>query len=142
MTNSTKLPVWFWIIAVVALLWNLMGVAAYLGEAFMTDEVMEALPEAERNWYANRPAWVTAAFAFAVFGGFLGSVALLIKKKWAVPLFLISLLGVLAQQVYNFFLQDYIELTGSKMVMPIVVVIIAGFLYWYSKGAREKAWLT
>lgn len=142
MTSSTKLPIWFWVIAIAGLLWNLLGVAAYLGEAYMGEEVLAAMPQDEQDWYNNRPAWVTAAFAIAVFAGFLGCVALLIRKRWAVTLFMLSLLGVLAQQVYNFFIQDYVALDGTKMIMPLIVIIIAGLLYWYSKGAREKAWLT
>lgn len=34
----------FWIISAVALLWNIMGVIAYLGQAYMTEEVLKALP--------------------------------------------------------------------------------------------------
>jgi len=142
MTNNTKLPVWFWIISIVGLIWNLLGVVAYLGQAYMTDEQLALLPEADQNWYNNVPAWVTAAFAIAVFAGTLGCIALLLRKRWAVPLFMLSLIGVLAQQVYNFFLQDYVAIEGTRMIMPIVVILVAGLLYWYSKGAREKAWLT
>ncbi|MBT8303121.1 MAG: hypothetical protein KJP09_01515 [Bacteroidia bacterium] len=142
MTNNTKLPVWFWIISIAGLVWNLLGVVAYLGQAYMTDEQMALLPEADQNWYNNVPAWVTAAFAIAVFAGTLGCIALLLRKRWAVPLFMLSLIGVLAQQVYNFFLQDYVAIEGTRMIMPIVVILVAGLLYWYSKGAREKAWLT
>ena len=142
MTSTTKIPVWFWIIAVVALLWNLMGVGAYIDEAFMTDDVMAVLPQNVQEGYANRPAWVTGAFAIAVFAGTLGCIALLIRKKWAVQLFLISLIGVLAQQTYNFFLQEYVPLDGVNMVMPILIVIVAALLYFFSKGAREKVWLS
>jgi len=142
MTNTTKLPVWFWIISIVGLIWNILGVVAYLGQAYMTDEQLALLPEADQNWYSNVPAWVTAAFAIAVFAGTLGCIALLLRKKWAVPLFMLSLLGVLVQQVYNFFIQDYVAMEGSRMAMPILVIVVAGLLYWYSKGAREKAWLT
>lgn len=142
MTNNTKLPVWFWIISIAGLVWNLLGVVAYLGQAYMTDEQLALLPEADQNWYNNVPAWVTAAFAIAVFAGTLGCIALLLRKRWAVPLFMLSLIGVLAQQVYNFFLQDYVAIEGTRMIMPIVVILVAGLLYWYSKGAREKAWLT
>lgn len=35
-----KAPVWFWIVSVLALLWNLIGVIAYLTMAFATDEMI------------------------------------------------------------------------------------------------------
>jgi len=138
MTSTTKLPVWFWVIAVVGLLWNLMGVSAYIADAY---QLIELSPEQEA-FNTNKPVWYTAAYAFGVFAGALGCVALLLRKKWAVQLFLISLIGVLITHTYSFFFQDDIVITGGLMIVPIIVVIIAGLLYWYSKGAREKSWLS
>jgi len=137
MTNTTKLPVWFWVIAVAALLWNLMGVSAYISDAYGLVE----LSEAEQNFNLNKPIWFTAAYAVAVFAGFIGSVALLLRKKWAVPAFLLSLIAVLVQQIYSFFIQKDMPLEGFYLYITLAVIIIAGLLYWYSKGAREKAWL-
>jgi len=138
MTSTAKLPTWFWVIGVVALLWNLMGVSAYISDAY---GLIELTPE-ETAFNVNKPIWYTAAYAIAVFAGALGSIALLFKKKWAVTMFLISLIGVLVSHVYSFFMQDDMAITGWLMIIPLLVIIIAGLLYWYSKGAREKAWLT
>ena len=142
MNNTQKPNAFFWIIGILALLWNIMGVVAYLGQAYMTDDVLNKLPEADQEWYNNVPAWVTAAFAIAVFAGFIACIGLLLRKKWAVTLFVISFIGVLVQQIYNFFIQDFVELTGQRLYMPIIVVIIAGFLMWYSKGLKEKGILS
>ena len=86
MTNSvSKPPMWFWIVSALALLWNLAGVMAYLGQAYMSIENLEKMSQAERLLYESQPAWVTGAFAVAVWGGALGCIALLLKKKWAKP---------------------------------------------------------
>ena len=71
----------FWVISSIALVWNLMGVFNYLDQAFMTDKVLETLPKEQQILYQDVPAWVTAAFAIAVFSGTLGSLLLLLKKK-------------------------------------------------------------
>lgn len=142
MNTNIKTPIWFWIISVIALLWNLMGVMAYLAQAYMTDELLKAMPEADQNFYNNIPAWVTAVFAIAVFSGTLGCIALLLKKKWAIILFIISLLTVLAQQFYNFFIQDFVELTGQRVYMPICIVVFGVFLIWFSKYASNKGWIS
>lgn len=142
MNNTQKPNAFFWVIGILALLWNIMGVVAYLGQAYMTDEILNKLPEADQEWYNNVPAWVTAAFAIAVFAGFIACIGLLLRKKWAVSLFVLSFIGVLVQQIYNFFIQDFVELTGQRLYMPIIVVIIAGFLMWYSKGLKEKGILS
>ncbi|WP_456377636.1 hypothetical protein [Lutibacter sp.] len=143
MTNSTNKPtLTFWIISVVALIWNIMGVAAYLGQAYMTDDVLKMLPEGEQLYYNNIPAWVTAAFAIAVFAGLLGCIALLLRRRWAKILFILSLVAVLAQFIHNFFIQNYMEVTANKAIMPIVVIGIAIFLIWYSKKSETKGWIS
>lgn len=142
MTNVTNKPTpTFWIIGIAALIWNIMGVSAYLGQAYMTDEILKALPEADQLYYTNIPAWVTAAFAFAVFAGTLGCIILLFRKSWAILLFIISLLGVLTQFVYNFFIQDYMEVSGTNIIMPVVVIGIAAFLIWYSQKSKKDGFI-
>lgn len=144
MTNSTKKPTSvFWIIAIIAFLWNLMGVFAYLSQAYMSDEVMTALPEAQRTFMENTPAWVTAAFAIAVFGGTLASVLLLLRKKLATLVFIISFLGVIGQMTYNFLIKKAAEVYGpGGMIMPLLVVLFAILLIWYSKNSHQKGYLS
>ncbi|HEY9220410.1 MAG TPA: hypothetical protein VIO43_02405 [Lutibacter sp.] len=143
MTEKTIKPTSaFWIISVAALLWNIMGVAAYLGQAYMTKEVLKALPEGEQEYYNNLPAWVTAVFATAVFAGLFGCLGLLLRKKWATILFIVSLIAVIAQLIYNMFIQKFIELSGEKIIWPIVVLIIAILLVFLSRKAGKEGWIS
>ena len=142
MSNSTKPTLLFWIISGVALLWNFMGVKAYLEQAYMSDDFLSTLAVAEQAYFENQPAWVTAAFAIAVFAGALGCIALLFRKKIASTLFALSLFAVLSQSVYNFFIQEYIETTGIALLMPIMIIIVAFFLVWYARNATTKGWLS
>ncbi len=132
----------FWIISVLALLWNIMGIAAYLGQAYMTEEVLKLLPQGEQDYHNYVPAWVTAVFATAVFAGVFGSLGLLMRKKWATILFIISLIAVIAQFIYNFFIQTYVEITGVKMIWPLVVLIIAILLVFLSRKATKDGWIS
>lgn len=142
-TESNKPNTLFWVIGIIALIWNGLGVMAYLSQAYMTDEMLAALPEAERALYENVPAWVTAAFAIAVFGGTLGCILLLLRKKLAKPVFLISLVGIIVQMIYNLFMSKASEVYGpGGMVMPIMVMLIGVFLLLYSKKCIEKGWLS
>lgn len=144
MSNTSNKPkASFWIISVIALIWNLMGVFAYLTQAYMSDEILAALPDTERALYENLPAWVTAAYAIAVFGGTIGAILMLLKKKLSVQLFTISLLGVIIQMSYNFFMSNTIEVYGpSSIVMPIMIIVIAFYLVWYSKSVTTNGWLS
>lgn len=142
MTTTSKPKAGYWIIAIIALIWNAMGVMAYLGQAYMTDEAKQLLPEAERALYDNVPAWATAAFAIAVFGGLLGSLMLIIKKKIAKIFFVLSLIGIVVQMFYNFFLSNTIEVYGpGGMIMPIMIIIIGVYLIMFTKKATVNGWL-
>ncbi len=144
MTNKTKPATWFWVVSVLALLWNLMGVIAYLGDAFITEEMKMAYSPEQLAIIESRPAWVTAAFAIAVWGGLLGCIALLIRKRWARPLLLVSLLGVVAQTGYNLFATNAAEVFGQVqgLILPLFVVIIAILLVLIAKIADRKHWIT
>ena len=138
MNTITKPTPLYWLISIVALFWNFMGIIAYLGQAYISDDALKMLPEENQLYFSNVPAWVTAAFAVAVFGGFLGAIGLIIRKKWAYFLFVISFLALVAQHVYNFFIQNYIEMTGSQMILPIVTFIVALFLIYFSKLKSQQ----
>lgn len=143
-TIKSKPPVWFWIVSIVALLWNIMGVKAYLDDAYGKDEAMATLSEAQRVIFETQPTWLTAAFALAVFGGALGCIALLLKKKWAWSLFLISLIAASARTVYYFFMTNSTEVFDvvAGTILPIVVIVIAGFLLIFSKIAKDRNWIS
>ncbi len=140
MSDSSKKPeITFWIIGIIALIWNLMGVAAYLMQAYMTEEDLLALPIKEQALYANIPAWVTAAFAIAVFGSTLACLLLLMRKKSATFVFIVSFIGILGQMAYNIFLSKAADVYGpGGMVMPMMVVVIGAFLIWYSKKMQKQ----
>lgn len=135
--SITKPPVWYWIIAVVALIWNGMGVMAYLFQAFITDEMIAALPEEQQaEFLIEHPAWYTAVFALAVFCGALGCLALLIRKKWAFMLFIISFVTATIQQVYIL-----VTVEDASSIMPVMIIIFCAILVWFSKTAITKGWL-
>ena len=145
MTLNTEIrpPAWFWIISVIALLWNLMGVSAYLMEAFMSVEDLGKLTQDQRLLYESRPIWVTSAYAIAVWAGALGCIALLLRKKWAKTLLLLSLIGVLTQNVYQFFLSNTFEVYGpSAIYLPIMIIVVSIALYLFAKSSASKGWIS
>ena len=144
MSQSTSgAPKWFLIIGIGALVWNLLGVFAYIMQQTMSPADLAALSEAERNLYETTPAWATAAFAIAVHGGALGCLALVFKKSWALPLLVISLAAVLVQMVHTFFISNSIEVFGpGGMIMPVMILVIAVYLVFLARSAKEKGWIS
>ena len=143
MTTQTKPATSFWIIGVLALLWNLSGIITFFMEVFITPEALAALSDAERALYETTPLWTKVVFAIAVFGGTLGCIFLLIRKTLAIQLFNISLLAVLIQMSYYIILTKAMEVYGPvSLIMPLLVTAIAVFLLWYSKKTKTKGWIS
>ena len=128
----------FWVNCVVTLIYNLMGVINYFVQ--MNADSLASFPEHYRPIIEGRPAWATAAFAIAVFGGTLGCLLLLLRKSFAFYVFIASLLGVIASMMHIFGVAGL----GSFAVWMGVLMQLAVtmFLIWYSKKAESKGWIS
>ncbi|WP_447523899.1 sugar transporter [Parasphingorhabdus sp. NYA22] len=143
MTGQAKPSIWFWIIGVIALLWNIMGLGAYFQQFMMSAESFAALRPEQQQMLVGQPFWLTGAFATAVFAGFIGSIALLLRKPIAVRLFLLSMIAVFIQFGGLFLAFDYANvLIGGEWVMPILVPVIAVGLYLYARRSEQNRILT
>ena len=141
--TTNAIPRMFYWISGAALVWNLLGVAAYVGQMTMSPEALAALPEAQRALYENMPTWVTSAFAIAVNAGAVGCLLLLLRKTLAVPMLILSLAGVLLQMYHNFFMSNALEVMGVAAVIgPLFVIIIGAYLVWFANDAKSKGWIT
>jgi hypothetical protein len=110
---------------------------------FITEEALMALPEAERDLYGSYPIWTQIIFAISVFAGTLGCIGLLLKKKWCKYLFIISLISIIVQMYHSLFMTEAMEVYGpTSVVMPILLILIGGFLIWFASFSTKKGWLT
>ncbi|MDF1661344.1 MAG: hypothetical protein P1V97_06210 [Planctomycetota bacterium] len=124
-------------LSILAILWNLMGVLAFVAQQTMPIEELTKVP-AEQELFKSYPLWATIGFGFGVFGGFLGSITLLLRKSIAVPLLVASLAGVLVQQSFMYFFSDTLKVMGpSSAIMPTVVLVIAIALIPFAKSATS-----
>lgn len=129
----------FWVIGVVALIWNVMGVANFFAQ--MNPDVLAAYRESERAIVESRPAWATAGFAIAVFGGALGCLLLLLRKSAAYYLFIASLLGVIVTMIHT--LGAGIEFgIGEILGIILLPLVVALYLIGYSKRVGRKGWIS
>ncbi|MCP5090932.1 MAG: hypothetical protein GY949_08425 [Gammaproteobacteria bacterium] len=131
----------FWVISVVALLWNLMGVINF--SAQMSADLVATYPETHRAIIEGRSAWATAAFAVAVFGGALGCLLLLFRNASAFYLFVASLFGVILTMIRTLaVVRPAINFSAFEIFMMILMpLVVAAFLLWYSKQAEKKDWI-
>jgi len=142
MTNVTTRPKWFSILAIVALVWNILGIFGFFSTVLMTEEMLAAMPEAEQEMHRNTPLWTNIAFAVAVFAGTLGSLGLVLKRRWAKPLLILSLIGVLVQMSYPLIVANGIEIFGPvRLIMPVMIIGIGIFLIWMANKGEREGWL-
>jgi hypothetical protein len=143
MTTTTKPTTAFWIITVLALLWNIIGVVAYIMQVTMTPEDIAALPENQRAMYTDVPAWATSAFALATWGGLLANILLLVRKKLAGPLFVASFFAILVSMYHSFFMTNMLKVSGaSGAILPICIIVIGAFMIFFTRSAAAKGWLS
>ena len=135
-------PAWFWIVAVLGLLWELFGVAMYLMTVGIIENAQE-MSEAERSLMESSPTWVTGLFAIGVFGGLLGVLGLLLRKSWARPLLILSLVAVILQFGGWLLMTDAVAVVGSSVfLMPAIIVAVAILLVWVASTGVRRGWLT
>jgi hypothetical protein len=141
--SNSKVNIWFWVIGVLAVLWNLAGLSAFVVDMTMSAESLEMMSETERLRYANNPMWLKIVYGVATIGGTLASIALLMKKKWAVMLFLISFVAVIIQFAFAILGSNMMEESGAAaFILPITVIVIAGLLWYYAKKCNARGWLS
>ncbi len=120
-----------------------MGCAAFLMEVFAQEAMMESMTEAQKDWSRAIPRWIYFVYALAVTAGVAGSIGLFMRKAWSVPLFVLCAVAVIVQMVYTILIADGLKVMGpSGLVMPVLVVVLATALLWFSWLAKGKRWLT
>ncbi len=140
-TTTTKPSAYFWVISIIAFLWNLMGVNQYLLMAYKSDSVRVGLSPEKLALIDATPSWSTAAFATAVFAAAIGCIALLLRKKIANVFFIISFTGIIVQNIDALMRFDFSEFTTIEFSMTLMIPLIGLFLIWYSKKCISKGWI-
>ena len=143
MTNSDNtVPIWFWVVAGLAVAWNAIGAMAFYADVSQTPEQLAQHSQAIQDLYASRPGWAFAAFAVAVIAGLLGSIGLLLRKNWAVTMFWASLIAVIVQNFYSFGIAKMHTHVEGSVLLPAVVALVAIALLFFSRSCRAKSWLS
>lgn len=142
-SHDAARPAWFRIAAVAALLWNLLGVAMFAMHFTMSPEGLAALPAEQQSLYAAMPDWTWVAYGVAVIAGALGSLMLVLQRRVATWLLLVSLVAVVAQFAWQAFLSEAVALLGpvEALGLPLFILAVAALVYWFARRADARGWL-
>lgn len=142
MTQTTvKTPWHLWVVGVIAVLFNAIGVfdfvmsmaqgAKYQASAGMTPDQIAH--------YQQMPGWMTVVWAVGVFGAFLASILLLLRRQQAFPVFIVSLAAFLVSLLYTYVLTDGGAVMGKEMaIVSAIIAALLVFFSWYSRFMTQR----
>lgn len=141
--NDNVVPTSFWVFAGAALMWNLIGLVIYYTQVTTETQGNPAFTELQQEFFASTPMWATAAWGLAVTAGVLGSLLLLMRKAWAVPMFIVSLVAVIVQNVHAFGMANaYVIFGTSSTILPSLILLVGIALIFYSRTTKAKGWIS
>ena len=120
----------FWMIALLGLIWNALGCFNFALQ--MDPDALADVPPAYRAVIADRPGWVTATFAVAVFGGALGCVLMLLRRATARPALFLSLVGVALNMGHALWVGAAAPCGVSLVISSGMSLAVAAGLVWYT----------
>lgn len=139
-TGRARTPVHLWIVGTLALLWNAMGAFDYLATQLKLDFYMSQFSEEQLAYFYGFPAWAVAGWAFGVWGALAGAVGLLLRRRWAVWAFAVSLAGLAVSSIYTLVLSNGAEVMGSEgAVFSAIIWAVAIFLLVYARALAKRS---
>jgi hypothetical protein len=139
-TDVAPTPWHLWLIGVVALLWNSMGAFDYVMTQTRNEAYLSGFTAEQLAYFYSFPAWVDAAWAIAVWGGVLGALLLLLRRRLAVWVFLVSLIAMVSTTFHNYILSNGMEMMGDAFSLGFTAVIflIALALFLYARAMQKR----
>lgn len=141
MAPSVRRRPWhLWVLGIVNLLWTLMGCVDFtltnaLGDGWLRQA---GLNEAQIATYHAMPLWQVVGWGVGVFGGVLGSVLLLMRRKLAAPVLTISLVGAVASQVPSMLDPAFRAAMEGAAFMGVAIIVWAAVIALYAWVLSES----
>ena len=130
---------WFIVAAVASLLFMGLGCISSLMHVFVNPATM---PLDQRAAYEAEPAWVTGAYAVAVWVGLIGAVLVMVRRRAGEWLLLISLIAVRIWRAGLILVTPLREsMSANDLLVAIAVTALTWTIYWFARHSRQRGWL-
>jgi hypothetical protein len=137
----TKAPWHLWVVGIGSALWNCLGAYDYVNTQFGGVKALQdaGMGAEEIAYVQSFPAWATGAWAVGVWFCLIGSVLLLIRSRYAVHSFVLSLIGVAVTMYFSLVLPHpaSFDTTGTRLFDAAIVLLTIGFT-WYAWAMAKK----
>ena len=137
---QARTPAHVWIVGILATLWNAFGAYDYIMTQTNNAAYLSQFSAEERAFFDSFPGWMEAFCALGVWGALIGSLLLLIRSRYAVHAFGLSLVGIVVGMGYQYLAMEAPEslTTGAMAVMPWVILVIGIALFVYARNQAAK----
>jgi len=141
---SARTPAHLWIVGILSLLWNCFGGYDYIMTRMRSTDYLSQMGDANAilAWIDGLPMYAQIGWGLGVWCALLGSVLLLMKSRWAVWAFALSLVGMALSfggQYLGAPMPAGLD-AGMMRYMPIVIVA-AGIAQFYYAWRQQKGGL-
>ena len=136
-----KTPWHLWVVGVMAVLWNAIGVMDFTLTELGNEAYLKAFTPEQLAYFKGFPLWSVIAWGAGVYGGFIGSGLLLARQRWAGPVFLLSIVGVILTSLYSHVLTDAGKVLGGgagAAVFAAIIFVIAVLLWLYARALAQR----
>jgi hypothetical protein len=132
-------PWHLWAVGVLSLLWNAFGAYDYTMTNLRDPGYLAQFPAEMMPYIDGMPVWATTAWALGVWGSLAGSVLLLMRSRFAVHAFAISLAGLAVSALYQATIEMPASLRSPEMLVMNVIIWAALLLFlWYAVRMRQR----
>ena len=133
-------PKHLWIIAILALLWNAVGAFDYLMTQTRNQAYMSQFTQEQLDFFYGFPAWVDSAWAIAVWGAVFGSVLLLLRNRFAMHVFAVSLVAMVLTTIHNYVLNDGLAVMGGPgpVIFSALIFVVGVALVLYARAMTRR----
>ena len=138
---KTGAPWHLWVVGVIALLWNAFGCYDFYMTTTGGEEYLRSYGMTEEMiaYFSAMPGWLTPAWAIGVGGGALGAILLLLRKKLALPVFVVSFVAYLITVIYQYGMSNGGAVVGQQgVIMSVIIAAICLFLIWYASAMSRR----
>jgi hypothetical protein len=136
---ATPNPWHLWLVGILGLLWDSAGAFDYLMTQTQNESYMSQFTPEQLEFFYGFPTWVVVFWALAVWGGVLGTLLLLLKRRPAVPVLLGSFLAMIVTSIHNYFLSNGFEVQGGAgLVFSALIFVLALGLWFYARSMAQR----
>jgi hypothetical protein len=141
--SAPRTPWHLWVVGILVLLWDVVGAYDYLMTQTENESYMSRFTPEQLEYFYGFPTWVVAFWALAVWGGLVGAILLLLRKRLAAPVLLVSFVSMVVTSIYNFVLSEGVEVMGTTgAVFSAVIFVVALGVWLYARTMATKGVLT